>query len=242
MTAQKPYDEDLTYVHDRGHAGFAEGIAPGLLEALRRRGIKDGLVVDLGCGSGIWARHLVDAGFDVVGVDISAAMVKMARKRVPEAQFHVESFLKIKIPRARCVTALGEVLGYLLDETNSRKALVRQFKRVYDSLEFGGLFIFDLAEIGVSKNHPKSFSEGDDWACLVEYKHDDKREQLTRNIVTFRRVGELYRRSQESHRLQLYRAPDVAVLLREIGFTVRIVRKFGEYPLLPKRVGFLAGK
>src|SRR5215210_1955469 len=50
------YGEDLAYIHDVGHAEFALGAAPGILEILDPNGMHDGLVVDLGCGSGRWAR------------------------------------------------------------------------------------------------------------------------------------------------------------------------------------------
>jgi ubiquinone/menaquinone biosynthesis C-methylase UbiE len=44
-------------------------------------------VLDAGCGSGIYAARLVDAGADVVGVDVSEKMLAEARDRVPEATF-----------------------------------------------------------------------------------------------------------------------------------------------------------
>ena len=74
------YETDLAFVHDSGFGGFANDSAPGLLAAFNKAGINDGPVVDLGCGSGIWARHLTDAGYDVTGIDISPAMIKLARK------------------------------------------------------------------------------------------------------------------------------------------------------------------
>ena len=236
------YAEDLAYVHDVGFGEFAEGSSPGLLSLFRSAGLDDGLVVDLGCGSGIWARHLADAGYEIIGVDISSAVIEIARKRVPEATFHALSCLDFKLPTCRIVTALGEVLGYLFDKKNSRKALARLCHRVFNTLEPGGLFVFDLAEIGVDRNRPKSFWEGDDWACLAEFETDDKRQILTRHIVTFRKVGKLYRRSEEIHRLQLYRPADVTAMLRQVGFRARTVRKYGGYPLLKNRVGFIARK
>jgi len=46
-------------------------------------------VLDLGCGTGLpTARQLADAGLDVVGVDLSASMIALARQHVPEAVFH----------------------------------------------------------------------------------------------------------------------------------------------------------
>jgi len=45
-------------------------------------------VLDLGCGAGVPAtRALVDAGFDVTGVDISTVQIDRARTLVPEATF-----------------------------------------------------------------------------------------------------------------------------------------------------------
>src|SRR5215203_6590114 len=112
------YREDIAYIHDVGHAEFALESAPGILEILDRNGIRDGLVVDLGCGSGLWARELLDAGYRVFGIDISWAMIELSRKKVPEAEFRVESLFEVEIPRCRAVTAVSEVLNYLFDPEN----------------------------------------------------------------------------------------------------------------------------
>lgn len=44
-------------------------------------------IVDLGCGTGTLARLLIDAGYDVTGLDVSPAMLERARAKVPEARF-----------------------------------------------------------------------------------------------------------------------------------------------------------
>ncbi len=41
------YREDVAYIHDVGHAAFALGAAPGIMEILECNGIYHGLVVDL---------------------------------------------------------------------------------------------------------------------------------------------------------------------------------------------------
>jgi SAM-dependent methyltransferase len=109
------YREDLAYIHDVGHADFALESAPGILEILAQNGIRDGLVVDLGCGSGLWARELIDAGYRVLGIDISEAMIEISRERVPEAEFRVGSLFVADIPPCVAVTAVSEVLNYLFD-------------------------------------------------------------------------------------------------------------------------------
>ena len=242
MTRPAAYGDDLAYIHDVGYGEFARRSAPELLKVLRKADDRKGLVVDLGCGSGIWAKELVNAGYDVIGVDISPSFIKMARKRVPQAEFTAESFLSFKVPPCQALTALGEVLNYRFDRRNGANALGRLFKRVHAALQSGGLFLFDVAEPGLSRNRPRCFWEGDDWATLVEYKNDATKQQLTREIVTFRKVGRHYRRSEETHRLQLYRGADVARMLREVGFRVRLVRGYGSYRLGESIAGFIARK
>src|SRR6266849_5609861 len=99
----KAYENDLAYIHDVGFSDFAKNSAPGLLEMLRQNGITGGLVVDLGCGSGLWARELSQAGYDVLGIDISPAMIEMARNRVPDGEFRQTSLLKADLPRCVAV-------------------------------------------------------------------------------------------------------------------------------------------
>lgn len=234
------YTADLAYIHDTGFGDFARLSAPGLLRILAAAGINSGLMVDLGCGSGIWARTLVDSGYQVEGVEISAGMIAIARQRVPEAAFHLGSFSDFPIPACRAVTALGEVFNYLFDPTNSLTALRVICQRVFDALGSGGIFIFDAAEPARCRGAKQAFKEGPDWTCLVEYQHDVPAQQLTRRIVTFRKFGDAYRRHEETHRQQLFEHQAVAGMLRAIGFQVRIVPGFGQF-LFPAGVaGFIA--
>jgi SAM-dependent methyltransferase len=234
------YAEDLAYVHDTGFGDFARNAAAGLLRLLREHGINAGRVVDLGCGSGLWAAELTKAGYDTVGVDLSAAMIDIARRRAPHAEFYVGSFLDATLPSCRAVTALGEVLNYRFDPRNGRPALQRLFRRVFAALEPGGLFICDLAGPGRHRNTSQRFFEGSDWTNLVEFTRDESRHRLTRRIVTFRKIGDLWRRSDEEHPLQLYRPSEIAGLLRNAGFRVRTVRRYGDMELLPDLTGFVA--
>jgi hypothetical protein len=65
---------------------------------------------------------------------------------------------------------------------------------------------------------------------------------LTRRITNFRKVGELYRRDHEVHRLRLMSRSEVASWLEEIGFRVEVLGGYGAVEFSPGRVGFLARK
>jgi SAM-dependent methyltransferase len=242
MANVEAYESDLAYIHDQGYGGFARGSAPGLLSLFHQAEIHNGRIVDLGCGSGIWARELGDAGFSVVGVDISPAMIEIARERVPEAEFHVGSFLQFRIPPCRAVTALGEVFNYLFDADNSLRSLQNTCRTVFDALSPGGLLIFDVAEPERCRGRTQAFTEGEDWTCLVKYQHDESNQQLARRIVTFRKLGDAYRRHEEVHRQQLFEEASIVPMLENIGFRTQSVRSYGESPLADGVVGFVAGK
>jgi SAM-dependent methyltransferase len=236
------YDDDLAYIHDVGYDFHARGLAPSLVAMLKEARLAGSVVVDLGCGSGIWAEQLSQAGFRAVGVDLSPAMIARAKRRAPAGEFHVASFLDFDLPPCGAITALGEVLCYQFDRANNRRALARLFRRAYDALMPGGLFIFDIVELGLDRGRAPTWRAGDDWACLVAYEYDERRMQLARHITTFRKAGDDYRRGHETHRVQLYDSREIAGLLRQAGFRVRTVRRFGDYELRPMCAGFIARK
>jgi SAM-dependent methyltransferase len=238
------YGDDLAYIHDAGFGDLARNAAPLLVEALHRRGIADGLVIDLGCGSGLLARGMSKSGYDVLGIDISPAMIALARERVPEGRFLVGSLLSTELPSCVGVAAVGEGFNYLFDRSNTKHRLSRLLRRIYKALDPKGVLIFDVAAPGrVPEGGPRrSYVEGKDWAVLVTAEEDRRRRLLTRRITSFRRVGELYRRDQETHRLRLLSRSEVASELRGLGFRARILSGYGPLKFVPGHVGFLAGK
>ena len=238
------YQEDLAFIHDVGYGDFARTAAPGLLSIFERHRIHNGLVVDLGCGSGLWAEQLIRHGYGVLGIDISEAMIRLARRRAPQAEFRVASLFQADIPSCRAVTSLGECISYLFDTSNDHRAITQLFRLIYTRLAPGGLFVFDVMEPGElgGATTVRSFAEGDGWLTVVE-KHEDREQQtMTRRITTFRKVGDLYRRADEVHRVRLYDAAAMAAALRRVGFRVRTTRRYGDYALLKARVAFIARK
>lgn len=236
-----PYRPDLACIHDQGFGQFAEAAPDVLLAALRDSGLLSGTIVDLGCGSGISARRLADAGYTVIGFDLSSALIDIARTRVPEATFHVESFVRARIPRCVAAAAIGEVLNYNFDDRNGNAARTDLFARVFSALEFGGVFVLDIA--GPERAPPvptRNFVEQEGWSVRVEASAHDR--MLTRQITTFLREGEGYRRDTETHRLQLVAPDEIGTQLRCCGFDVERIGAYGETKLPAGLYGFVARK
>ncbi|MDJ0706777.1 MAG: class I SAM-dependent methyltransferase [Leptolyngbyaceae cyanobacterium MO_188.B28] len=237
------YTPDLAYIHDQGFKDYALKSAPGILEILNHRQISAGLVVDLGCGSGLSAAVLHQAGYQVLGIDISEAMIEIAKTRAPAAEFRVESLFTADIPHCAAVISIGECLNYLFDQ-NAHQRLESLFQRIYDALSPGGVFIFDGVKPGqVSSDEVvKSFMEGPDWIVLVEKQEQRSPPLLTRRIITLRQVGDLYRRTEEIHRQCLFNSAEVIETLTQIGFQVETMDHYGSFKLPPARVAFIAQK
>ncbi|HEX2122403.1 MAG TPA: class I SAM-dependent methyltransferase [Thermoanaerobaculia bacterium] len=224
------YGEDLAWIHHAGFSEFAESAAPGLLDILRRHGIRDGLVIDVGCGSGVWARALTDAGYDVLGIDASPAMIALARRTAPDARFEVGSFATFDFPPCAAITAVGEVFNY-----GRREQLASFFARVS-----ARLLVFDLAERGSYPPHDERRVGGDDWSVIAVKESDGAR--LTRRVLTFRRLDGETRRSEEVHELELYDREDVTRLLREARFSVRVRRSYGRRRLPKGHAVYVAAR
>jgi len=237
------YAQDLAYIHHHGFGDFAQTAAPGLLRIFREAGIHRGLVVDLGCGSGIWARALLDKGYDVLGVDPSASMLELARQQAPAASFLQSSAYRVAPPACVAVTALGEVLSYHRRPVRGPSRLPALFGRVAHALPPGGLFVFDLlmAE-GNSPMAYRTWRQAADWAVLAEAAERRGGRWLARDMTTFRRSGQGFRRGAERHWLRLHRAAEVTRALVAAGFSVRLTRHYGAKPLAHRRLGFLARK
>jgi SAM-dependent methyltransferase len=237
------YNEDLAYIHDVGFRDYALKSTPGILKLFSDCKIQTGLIVELGCGSGLTAEILHQAGYQVLGVDISDAMISIAQTRVPTAEFRVVSLFTAHLPPCAAVLSIGECLSYAFD-TNSDAALEELFRRIYQALAPGGVFIFDVVVPGHAAPGEivKSFTEGQDWIVLVEKQEDPIQQLLTRRIITLRQVEALYRRTDEVHRQRLFDVETVAATLRQIGFQVETRLEYGQFKLPPARAAFIASK
>ncbi|HSL21028.1 MAG TPA: class I SAM-dependent methyltransferase [Vicinamibacterales bacterium] len=108
MAIAGAYRDDLAYIHDSGHGSLARDAAARLIDELARIDCRDRPVIDLGCGSGILARALIAAGYQVVGIDVSDAMVALARTHAPEAEFRVASSVSAEAPGVRQQLSYGD--------------------------------------------------------------------------------------------------------------------------------------
>jgi SAM-dependent methyltransferase len=236
------YRDDLAFIHDSGFTVYARQAAEMLVFDLRQQGHTRGLVVELGCGSGVLSQHMSLAGYDVLGIDQSAAFIATAQARVPAGWFRVGSVWKEDLPACVAVAAVGEVFNYLFDPDHSLTELEGLLARIQAALAPGGTLLFDISEPGrVPGPGPAQFNrDGEGWACLATSTEDATARLLTRRIVTFRKVGQLYRRDEETHVLRLLPRAELAQLLSNAGFDWQFLDGYGPQRLPVGMVAVLA--
>ena len=238
------YGPDLAAIHDDGHTDPALHGARRLVAELSNAGIEGGVVVDLGCGSGISSRVLSDAGYDVLGIDPSAAMLELAAENAPRALFKRADAATVELPRCVGVAALGEPLNYV--RSDSQDDLGATLGRIHEALHPGGILAFDLAgpSRGAALESDRDWSEGEGWSMMVERNQTDR--LLRRRIVAFRRLeeteGNRWRRTVAIHTQRLHPPGEVLDVLRDVGFRARSVIGWNGSRERPGHSAFLARK
>ena len=122
-----------------------EAWADFLQEILQKEGIRDGLVLDLGCGTGSMTEALAARGYDMIGVDNSEEMLEIAMEKRVETghdilylQQDMQAFELYGTVRA--VISVCDCVNYLTDP----EELEEVFRLVNNYLDPEGIFIFDF--------------------------------------------------------------------------------------------------
>lgn len=98
-------------------------------------------VLDVCCGSGHVTGEIVRRGYQVTGIDQSAALIGLARQRVPAADFHVQDVRAFRPAKAfGGALSTFDALNHLLTLSDLQSA----FDSVFGALRSGGVFVFDM--------------------------------------------------------------------------------------------------
>ncbi len=246
MNSDHYYGPDLAWAHHRGYSCHVEQTALGIKRILSDAGLSTGhRVLDVGCGSGLLARELLAAGFEVHGVDASEAMIELARDYAPRGVFRVvrlpsglPTCAHDALPSVDAVVSTGHVLNYLEHRDDICRALVE----LAHAIPPGGVLAMDLMTErycearDVSQVHAKVEK---DWAIVTRFSRPE-RYRYDRSITLFRLIEGGWRRSDEHHRNVTMDADDALRVLRGSGVDAHAQSAFGDEKL-PEGLVVLTG-
>ncbi|NCN98647.1 hypothetical protein COU62_01760 [Candidatus Pacearchaeota archaeon CG10_big_fil_rev_8_21_14_0_10_35_219] len=112
-----------------------------LKEVISNYKIKKGVLIDLGCGTGITTIPWIKKFDKVIGIELSKPMLKEAKKKSTKVKWVNQEIVNLKIKeRADVITCHFDVLNHILRKEDLQKV----FNNIYELLNSGGLFIFDM--------------------------------------------------------------------------------------------------
>ncbi len=194
-----------------------------LIGLLKEYGIEDGLVLELGCGTGKMTRLLSAAGYDMIGVDNSFDMLEMAReaqyeKADNEILYLLQDMREFELyGTVRAVVSICDSMNYILEEED----LLSVFKLVNNYLDPQGIFIFDLNTLYKYREllGETTISENREEGSFIWDNYFDEEEQINEYDLTLfiREENDLYRKYEETHFQRAYELDTVKKLLEQAG-------------------------
>ena len=192
---------------------------------LREDGIENGLLLDLGCGTGNLTELLAGEGYDCIGVDLSADMLEIAMEK-REQSGHDILYLQQDMREfelygtVRAVICVCDSLNYIMEEED----LLQVFRLVNNYLDPEGVFIFDFNTVykykEVMGDTVIAEDRGECSFIWDNYYYDEEKINEYDLTLFIREEGKeknLYRKYQETHYQRGYTLDEMKELIQSSG-------------------------
>lgn len=202
---------------------------------LQEYDVGDGLVLDLGCGTGKLTRLLAAAGYDMIGVDNSEDMLEIARDYENYVESEADETIAPQTPHnqilyllqdmrefelygtVRAVVSICDSMNYILEEMELREV----FRLVNNYLDPEGIFIFDLNTVYKYRDllGETTISENREKGSFIWDNYYDEESGINEYDLTLfiQEENNLYRKYEETHYQRAYEIETVKRLLTEAG-------------------------
>lgn len=215
--------EDFAEVYDRfmDETPYGEW-ADFVEETLKGAGIRDGLVLDLGCGTGSVTELLAKKGYDMIGVDLSDRMLDIAMEKRAASGLDIlylqQDMREFELyGTVRAVISLCDSVNYLLEEDG----LLETFRLVNNYLDPDGLFLFDFNTVYKYQNviGDSTIAENRDDCSFIWENYYDETDQINEYDLTIfvRQEKGLFRKFTETHFQRGYTLPVIKALVEQAG-------------------------
>ena len=191
---------------------------------------KDGIVLDLGCGTGNITELLSNAGYDMIGVDNSQEMLNIAiEKRGSDDSilYLLQDMREFELyGTVAAVVSICDSINYITEYED----LVKVFKLVNNYLDPGGVFIFDLkTEHNFLSIEDAVIAEDREECSFIWDNYFDKEEKINEYQLSLFVKGEdnRYSKFTEWHYQRAYSIEEIQHALSDAGLKfVAVYRAF----------------
>ena len=207
-----------------------------LKSLLNEYGVKDGLVLDLGCGTGSITELLAKAGYDMIGVDNSEDMLEIAMDKRSRSGLDILYLLQDMrefelYGTVKAAVSICDSMNYILEKED----LVQVFKLVNNYLDPEGIFLFDMNTVHKYRDilGDTTIAENRDEGSFIWDNSYDEEEGLNyyELAVFLPREDGLYEKSEEVHCQKAYPQEEIETLIKEAGMELLAV--YDAYTLNP---------
>lgn len=193
-----------------------------LVSLLKKYGVEDGLVLDMGCGTGAMTRYLDAHGYDMTGIDVSEEMLTIAKeKSSPDILYLLQDMREFELyGTMRAAVSICDSMNYILEEDD----LLQVFSLVNNYLDPGGICIFDLNTVYKYQEilGEQTIAEDREECSFIWDNFYDEEEMINEYDLTVfvQEEGDLFRRYCETHYQRAYSLETVRALIEKAGMEV----------------------
>ena len=194
---------------------------------LRENKITDGLVCDLGCGTGTLTELMAAQGYDMIGIDHSQEMLSIAINKKAESGHDILYLLQDMrefelYGTVRAIISICDSLNYITD----KKDLLKVFRLVENYLDFDGIFIFDLNTVYKYREllADHVFAENREECSFIWENEFDQQKMLNEyDLTLFVKEGNNYQKYEEVHYQRAYEISEIQKLLSRAKLQLIVV-------------------
>ncbi len=192
---------------------------------LQEYGVRDGLVLDLGCGTGTLTRLLADRGYDMIGVDLSGDMLEEAmEKSGPEILYLQQDMREFELyGTVRAIVSICDSMNYLM----GYQELVQVMRLANNYLDPGGIFIFDLNTLYKYQEilGEQTIAENREEGSFIWENYYDEEERVNEYDLTLfiREEDGRFRKYEETHYQYAFTLDEVRRAASEAGMELLAV-------------------
>ena len=190
-----------------------------ILDVVRARGWHGGRCLDIGCGTGNSTFPFVARGYEVVGLDASSDMLRIAREKLPPVRFVQGSFETFELTeRFDLIYSMFDSLNNLL----TKEDFLASIKNIKGHLSDDGFFVFDVnTTIGLRDLWESGRAEG--WSNDVYYRWEHSFDEASGLAKVEAYCENETSAFTEVHFERPYDAPELRELLGQAGFDVELL-------------------